>query len=33
MKAWQKYAAEAFGTFVLVGIGCGVVLGAGGDPF
>jgi MIP family channel proteins len=27
MKAWQKYAAEAFGTFVLVGIGCGVVMG------
>lgn len=31
MKAWQKYAAEAFGTFVLVGIGCGVVMSSGGD--
>jgi aquaporin Z len=34
MKNWQKYAAEAFGTFVLVGIGAGVVMASGGgDPF
>ncbi|MFH1331433.1 MAG: aquaporin [Actinomycetota bacterium] len=33
MKAWQKHAAEAFGTFVLVGIGCGVVMSSGGDAF
>ena len=33
MKAWQKFAAEAFGTFVLVGIGCGVVMSSGGDAF
>jgi aquaporin Z len=30
MKNWQKYAAEAFGSFVLVGIGAGVVMGGGG---
>ena len=27
MKNWQKYAAEAFGTFVVVGIGGGVMMG------
>lgn len=34
MKSWQKYAAEAFGTFVLVGVGTGAILGTGvtGDP-
>ncbi len=26
MKAWQKYAAEALGTFMLVGIGTGAIL-------
>lgn len=26
MKAWQKYAAEALGTFILVGIGTGAIL-------
>jgi len=31
MSNWQKYLAEAFGTFVLAGIGCGVVIGSGGD--
>jgi aquaporin Z len=28
MQTWQKYAAEAYGTFVLVGIGTGALLGA-----
>lgn len=28
MKTWQKYAAEALGTFILVGIGTGAILGA-----
>lgn len=28
MGNWQKYAAEAYGTFVLVGIGTGAILGA-----
>ncbi|MEX2323795.1 MAG: aquaporin [Acidimicrobiia bacterium] len=28
MQTWQKYAAEAYGTFVLVGIGTGAILGA-----
>ncbi len=31
MSNWQKYLAEAFGTFVLAGIGCGVLIGSGGD--
>ncbi len=31
MENWQKYAAEAYGTFVLVGIGTGAVLASGGD--
>jgi aquaporin Z len=26
MKAWQKYSAEALGTFILVGIGTGSIL-------
>lgn len=30
MDNWQKYAAEAYGTFVLVGVGTGAIL-AGGD--
>ena len=30
MENWQKYAAEAYGTFVLVGVGTGTIL-AGGD--
>jgi MIP family channel proteins len=30
MKTWQKYLAEAFGTFVLVGIGAGVMMSGGG---
>jgi len=30
MKAWQKYAAEVFGTFVLVGVGTGAILGVKG---
>lgn len=29
MGNWQKYAAEAYGTFVLVGIGTGAILAAG----
>jgi aquaporin Z len=29
MKTWQKYAAEFFGTFVLVGGGTGAIIGAG----
>ena len=28
MDNWQKYAAEVYGTFVLVGIGTGAILGA-----
>jgi len=34
MKTWQKYAAEVFGTFVLVGIGTGAILGMkqSGEP-
>lgn len=27
MKTWQKYASEFYGTFVLVGIGMGAILG------
>ena len=27
MQTWQKYAAEAYGTFVLVGVGTGAILG------
>lgn len=27
-ESWQKYAAEAYGTFVLVGIGTGAILAA-----
>lgn len=30
MSNWQRYAAEAFGTFVLVGLGCGVIIATGG---
>ena len=30
MANWQKYAAEAYGTFVLVGVGTGAIL-SGGD--
>jgi aquaporin Z len=26
MKTWQKYAAEFYGTFVLVGVGCGAAI-------
>jgi aquaporin Z len=34
MQMWQKYAAEVYGTFVLVGVGTGTILGVGGaaDP-
>ncbi len=34
MKTWQKYTAEAFGTFILVGIGTGAMLGIkqAGEP-
>lgn len=28
MENWQKYAAEAYGTFVLVGIGTGAIMAA-----
>jgi aquaporin Z len=28
---WQKYAAEVYGTFVLVGVGTGAILAAQGD--
>ncbi len=31
VENWQKYAAEAYGTFVLVGIGTGAILASGGD--
>ncbi len=27
MKTWQRYAAEFYGTFVLVGVGMGAILG------
>lgn len=30
MANWQKYAAEAYGTFVLVGVGTGTILATGG---
>ena len=29
MRTWQKYAAEFFGTFILVGGGTGAIIGAG----
>jgi aquaporin Z len=29
MQTWQKYAAEVYGTFVLVGIGTGTILAVG----
>jgi MIP family channel proteins len=35
LTTWQKYAAEVFGTFVLVGIGTGAILGiisSAGEP-
>ena len=28
MQQWQKYAAEAFGTMVFVGVGTGSILAA-----
>ncbi|OFW63369.1 MAG: hypothetical protein A2135_01735 [Actinobacteria bacterium RBG_16_67_15] len=31
MGSWQKYAAEAYGTFVLVLFGTGAILASGGD--
>jgi aquaporin Z len=31
MASWQKYAAEAYGTFVLVLFGTGAILASGGD--
>ena len=31
MENWQKYAAEAYGTFVLVGVGTGALLVSQGD--
>ena len=31
MASWQKYAAEAYGTFVLVLFGTGAILATGGD--
>jgi aquaporin Z len=31
MASWQKYAAEAYGTFVLVMIGTGAIMATGGD--
>ncbi len=31
MKAWQKYAAELFGTFILVFVGSLAILGSSGD--
>ena len=31
MDNWQKYAAEAYGTFVLVGVGTGALLVSQGD--
>lgn len=30
MANWQKYAAEVYGTFVLVGVGTGTILATGG---
>ena len=27
MKTWQKFTAEVFGTFILVGVGTGAILG------
>jgi aquaporin Z len=32
MQTWQMYAAEAYGTFVLVLFGTGAILATGGDP-
>jgi aquaporin Z len=32
VKNWQKYAAEVYGTFVLVLFGTGAILATGGDP-
>lgn len=32
MQTWQKYAAEVYGTFVLVLFGTGAILATGGDP-
>jgi aquaporin Z len=32
LQNWQKYAAEAYGTFVLVLFGTGAILATGGDP-
>ncbi len=32
MQNWQKYAAEAYGTFVLVLFGTGAILATNGDP-
>ena len=32
MQNWQKYAAEVYGTFVLVLFGTGAILATGGDP-
>ena len=29
MKDWQRYAAEAYGTLVLVGIGTGTIIALG----
>jgi len=29
MQTWQKYAAEVYGTFVLVGVGTGTILAVG----
>jgi aquaporin Z len=31
VTAWQKYTAEAFGTFILVFVGSLAILGSGGD--
>jgi len=31
MGSWQRYAAEAYGTFVLVLLGTGAILASGGD--
>src|SRR5919197_3213386 len=31
MRAWQKYAAELLGTFILVFVGSLAILGSGGD--
>src|SRR3990172_7339275 len=32
MQTWQTYAAETYGTFVLVLFGTGAILATGGDP-